>query len=124
MNWNAPSSLKTTLDSIIASRAVSYTLTRPSQQKGDMGVYEEDTEGSASTHSADIYLYRPSTQNTQLPRGEQEQTDLLGLALPSEDVREDDRLTYNSNEYEVTVTDDVPGESDPDYQRIELVQRT
>lgn len=111
--------MSTALSSIVSDRAETFTVTRPTESKGDMGAYEETTV----THDEDIYVYSPRHVSEQVARGEQQTGSLRALADPTADVQKDDRITHGSVAYEVLADPEgIPDDSSPEVLQFDLTR--
>lgn len=103
------------LQSIIGRKTRPYTVKRPSKNINAVG----EVEDTASTHQADLYIYQNSERSVQLPMGETTGSGPTGLALPSADLQDGDRVEYGGDTYEMTVAE-VPAEGDTQVLRCSL----
>lgn len=102
---------------IIRAQSDSYTITRVTGMTTDASGYVTET---TSTHNEDIYLFDPSAISVQSELGERMEGDLMGRALPSADLQEDDRLNHGGVKYEIVRLDPLPSASQEAFKSITL----
>lgn len=104
----------------VTSFSDSYTVRRATGDGNDSYGEASSDDYSPLTDPRDLYLFSPRERPSQTVAGEETDADLGGLALPSTDIREDDRVDHGSSRYEVTTVEEVPHAEDPDLLRLSL----
>lgn len=79
-------------------RQSTYTVTRTSTSIGNVGQTVDDSE---STHDVSMWVGPTVEERVQAQHGERVDGDLLGYALPSEDLEVADEITYDGDVYEL-----------------------
>lgn len=102
-----------TIRQIVRLNATAYTITRTDTTKGRFG----DATPTESTHSADLWLFRPNEVNIDTEFGDRLTGSLGGMALPSENLQVGDQLTYQSKEYVVAEIVHLP-EENPNVEQV------
>lgn len=104
----------------VTSFSQPYTVYRPSGDGDDS--YGEPSSDEYSPHGStrDLYLFSPRERTSQSVAGEETDADLGGLALPSVDIKEDDRVDHGTVRYEVEIIEEVPDSENPDLLRLSL----
>lgn len=107
--------------SIIDSRSSTYSITRETTKKSDIG---ETVKDSDSSHNVDIWLHQPGEANIETERGERLVGDLLGLSTGDPDLEVNDTLTYNGETYSIDDIIYYPSDSSIEYTKFSLVRVT
>ena len=105
------------LRSIVSSKTQEYELTRQSHGTGAMGGTKTE-----SPVTANMWVGSPQEIAEDTELGERLTGMLAGLCLPTEDVEEGDRLTYQSVLYEVEETIISDSDTADTLQAVNLVR--
>lgn len=109
-----------TIRSIVIAKSDPFDLERPSDGTGARG----GTTATTTITDVDIWLSSPNEIATDTEYGERLTGSLAGLSLPTADVREGDRITYQGIEYEVEETITSDSDTGETTMAINLVRRT
>lgn len=96
------SRVEKTIRQLVRLNSVTYTITRPNAgptdtSKAAMG----ESLPTSATHNEDIWLFAPSENPIDTEFGDRLTANLMGLALPSANIQENDEITYEGFDYVV-----------------------
>lgn len=96
------SRVEKTIRQLTRLNSLTYTITRPDPDPSDTAkAAMGESFATDTTHQEDVWLFSPSENPIDTDFGDRLTGNLMGLALPSADIQENDEITYDGRTYEV-----------------------
>lgn len=99
------------LRTVVRLKSVPYDVERPSDRDKDR--FGESGATTTTVTGIQMYLFEPQAVVLDTDFGDRLDGDLRGLALPSEDIQHQDRVTHQGDTYEISEPLHLPDNGNP-----------